>query len=301
MAPTPSFDFSVLAEEYVGRWLAVLIELAVLLDIIAVGIGFQAAVSRGLFTLAHEGCLPRPLATTNRRQVPQNAQITIFLVTTVVVFIALAKYGTGPLLDPDGSVIFPEEAFSAFLIAFDGRRVHHLHHLRHPLHRRAARCSSSRSRPWGSWPGWWASMIAVLGVAAQFIEGTAPTGRRQVGSHARCDRHHRRAAPGWCSTWRPGPRPSTARASTRSTTPPERSTTPRRGGARSSASRPERVEQRERHRSATSRVPRALLDQPRRRQTEPLELLPALSADQRLRIGRSTSGWNWTASAEASR
>ena len=175
-----TFDFAALGEEYVGRWLSVLIELAVLLDIIAVGIGFQAAVSRGLFTLARDGLLPRQLATTNRRDVPQNAQITIFVVTAVVIFIALAKYGTGALLAPDGSVIFPEEAFWAFLIAstVGGFIICIIYAI---LCIAALRMFFSTKQALGIVAGVIGLVIAVLGVAAQFIEGTAPTGDAKWG------------------------------------------------------------------------------------------------------------------------
>ena len=50
------FDFAALGEEYVGRWLGILVELAVILDILAVGIGFAAATSRGLFTSPATAC-----------------------------------------------------------------------------------------------------------------------------------------------------------------------------------------------------------------------------------------------------
>ena len=44
-------DFSALADIYLNRFFAVWIDLAILLDILAVGIGFQVAAARGLFTL----------------------------------------------------------------------------------------------------------------------------------------------------------------------------------------------------------------------------------------------------------
>src|SRR4029077_20859029 len=40
------------------HWLAVLIELAVLLNMLAIGIGAIVAVARGCFTLARDGLLP---------------------------------------------------------------------------------------------------------------------------------------------------------------------------------------------------------------------------------------------------
>ena len=51
-------DFVPMAELYLNHFFAVWIDLAILLDILAVGIGFQLAAARGLFTLARDGLLP---------------------------------------------------------------------------------------------------------------------------------------------------------------------------------------------------------------------------------------------------
>ena len=60
------FDFAALGEEYVGRWLGILVELAVILDILAVGIGFAAATSRAV----HGGPRRPVAACADRRERP---------------------------------------------------------------------------------------------------------------------------------------------------------------------------------------------------------------------------------------
>lgn len=110
-------DFAPMADIYLNRFFAVWIDLAILLDILAVGIGFQLAASRGLFTLARDGLLPAPLAKLNRRSLPANSTFVILIVTIVTTVIALTKYGTD-LVDPAGpAVFFNTEVFNGFLIA----------------------------------------------------------------------------------------------------------------------------------------------------------------------------------------
>jgi amino acid transporter len=110
-------DFAPMADLYLNRFFAVWIELAILLDILAVGIGFELAAARGLFTLSRDGLLPRQLSKLNARSLPAVATVTIFIVTVITIVIALAKYGTD-LLDPTGPVAFYNtEVFNGFLIA----------------------------------------------------------------------------------------------------------------------------------------------------------------------------------------
>ena len=82
----------------------------------------------------------------------------------MVILISLAKYGTGALLDPDGNVIFPEEVFwsaswstvGAFIICII--RIF---------------CVAETVRQQHGIAGLIGLTIPALGVAAQFIEGTA--------------------------------------------------------------------------------------------------------------------------------
>jgi amino acid transporter len=176
------FDFGPIAQEYVGRWLSVLVELAVVLDIIAVGIGFQAAGARGIFTLSRDGLLPKPLARVNARRVPANASYVVGVISVVAVFISLAKYKTGALLDPQGNVALPEKAFNAFLVVSTiGAFVIAIIYV--------VLCIGGlkmflRGK---NVPGVVAALVGLAtaggGVAAQFISGTAPTGDALWGRH----------------------------------------------------------------------------------------------------------------------
>ena len=170
------FDFGVLAKVYVGNWLSVLVELAIILDMLAVGIGFCAATSRGIFTLARDGLLPQPLAAVSKRGAPVTA-LGLELVTMIVItIVALIKYGTK--LDATG---FPT-AFNAFLVmstigAFVISIVY------------AMLCVGgivyfSRRNHYRAVVGAAVGLLtAGAGVLAQFVNGTAPVGDALWGRH----------------------------------------------------------------------------------------------------------------------
>ena len=94
-------DFGPLAEVELSRFFSIWIELAILLDIIAVGIGFQLAAARGVFSMARDGVLPKALSRTSAKQLPIAGSITVFVLAVVTTLIALVKYGTD-LVDPAG-------------------------------------------------------------------------------------------------------------------------------------------------------------------------------------------------------
>ena len=114
-ATEAGFDFAPMAEVELSRFFGVWIELAVLLDIIAVGIGFQLAAARGVFSMARDGVLPKALSRTNAKQLPIAGSITVFGIAVVTTLIALVKYGTD-LVDPAGpDLFFNSEVFNGFL------------------------------------------------------------------------------------------------------------------------------------------------------------------------------------------
>jgi amino acid transporter len=113
-------DFATLGEHYLNHFFAVWIELAVLLDVIAVGIGFQLAAARGVFSLARDGVLPHALSGTNRKQLPVVGSVTIFAVTVATTLIMLAKWGTD-LVDPKGPDLFFNTKI--FIHGFQGSTV----------------------------------------------------------------------------------------------------------------------------------------------------------------------------------
>ena len=161
--------FLPIATDRVGSWLAVLIELALLLDIVAVGVGITAAASRGLFTVARDGLLPSPLTTVNKRDVPIVATCTVLAAMIIVIIAAILKYA-----DDAGS------AFSMFLITstIGGMLIC----LTYALLCLGGLKILSRN-PLSLVAGVIGLATAVGGFLAQFISGTAPTGDALWGRH----------------------------------------------------------------------------------------------------------------------
>jgi amino acid transporter len=70
--------YAVMAEKLIGGWAALWIRLAVLVDFTATCIGFSVAASRGIYSLARAGRLPRGLSSTNRHGAPSAAGGLVF-------------------------------------------------------------------------------------------------------------------------------------------------------------------------------------------------------------------------------
>jgi amino acid permease len=66
-----------MADDLLGPWAGLWIRLAVLVDFTATCIGFTVAASRGIFSLARSGLLPKGLASTNRQGAPKAAGIVV--------------------------------------------------------------------------------------------------------------------------------------------------------------------------------------------------------------------------------
>lgn len=167
--------FEGMAQVYVGTWLRIWVEIALILDVLAVGIGFCLAGARGLFTLSRDGLIPKWFGTTSAREQPQGGNIAVAVVGVICILISLAKYGTDQVSD---GVPFPDVAFNAFLICstIGGFIICIIYALlcigalkgqaRRPVDLLAAVVGLG---------------IAALGVAAQFIDGTAPVGDAKWG------------------------------------------------------------------------------------------------------------------------
>jgi amino acid transporter len=76
-----------------------LLELMVVLDMLAVSIGIAVAGSRGLFALARDHRLPRPLATVSSRSTPVNAGVVVLALYAVTILLTL---GVPSLVAQDG-------------------------------------------------------------------------------------------------------------------------------------------------------------------------------------------------------
>ncbi len=175
------FDFPALSTHYIGSKFSVLIELAILLDIVGIGIGMCAAVSRGLFTLSRDGLLPKRLSQVNAKSNPATAIGVFAVVGLVVIAAAFAKYGTSMPLAPDGSPAGPPDVLNAFLILSTvGSMMFCVVYV--------LLCVGAAKLFIGTNPK---GLIAVIlgivtaggGLLAQFISGTAPVGDALWGRH----------------------------------------------------------------------------------------------------------------------
>jgi amino acid transporter len=90
---------STLGSTYVGSWISPLLQLGLVLDMIAVAIGFMSASARGVFALSRGGLLPATLGRTSRWQTPHFG-IAVFAAATIVgiipVVILSATTGMNP-------------------------------------------------------------------------------------------------------------------------------------------------------------------------------------------------------------
>lgn len=74
---------STLGSTYVGAWISPLLQLGLVLDMVAVAIGFMSASTRGMFALARGGLLPAPLGRTSRWKTP-HIGIIVFMIASVI-------------------------------------------------------------------------------------------------------------------------------------------------------------------------------------------------------------------------
>lgn len=83
-----------LATRYVGKWLAVLIDIAVLLDALAVMSAFMATTARGWFAVARAGLLPSPLARQSRFGTPLGGNLLVIVVALLVIIVTAIIQGS---------------------------------------------------------------------------------------------------------------------------------------------------------------------------------------------------------------
>lgn len=90
---------STLGNTYLGSWITPLLQLGLILDMVAVAIGFMSASTRGVAALARAGLLPAALTDTTRWRTPSTATV-VYTVATVlcVVPVVICSAVTG--MDP---------------------------------------------------------------------------------------------------------------------------------------------------------------------------------------------------------
>ncbi|MCS7051411.1 MAG: amino acid permease, partial [Thermomicrobium sp.] len=66
-----------LAHQYVGGWLATLIDLGIILDMLSLSLAFMVTTARGVFALARDHLLPAPLAAVSRHHTPLAGNLVV--------------------------------------------------------------------------------------------------------------------------------------------------------------------------------------------------------------------------------
>jgi amino acid transporter len=106
-----------LAQEYVGKGLATLIDLVVLLDTISVAIAFVVAGSRVMFALSRDGLLPAPIARTSRHDTPLGGTVVLGIAGVAgLVFAGVTHYGNAIKLPNNIEAFSIATAAGSFLI-----------------------------------------------------------------------------------------------------------------------------------------------------------------------------------------
>lgn len=90
---------STLGSTYVGSWISPLLQLGLVLDMVAVAIGFMSASTRGMFALARGGLLPAALGRTSRWKTP-HIGIVVFSVATVICVLPVVAISAATGMDP---------------------------------------------------------------------------------------------------------------------------------------------------------------------------------------------------------
>ena len=106
----PANPIGEVAGQYVGKGMATIVDLVVILDTLSVAIAFTVGASRMFFALGRDGLLPRALATTTGRDTPLGGNLVIVVAAGIV---AILFAGT---TDYGAAVELPDE-FVAFLIS----------------------------------------------------------------------------------------------------------------------------------------------------------------------------------------
>ena len=122
-----------LANQYVGKGLATVVDLVIIVDMLSAGLAFSVTATRGVFALARDGLLPRTFARVSRHGTPVGGALAVGTVGLLtILWGGVTHYGT-KLGVPDeyqafvilvgaGSFVF--ELIYVFLALWGFRLVH---------------------------------------------------------------------------------------------------------------------------------------------------------------------------------
>ena len=110
-----------MATEYVGSWFAVILDLVVILDAMALALAICVTIGRGYFALARDGLLPRFFTSTSKHGTPWIANFMVAV--GGIGLMLLATFGdyqsrfTVPGEDGQPVPIFPSDEFATFILS----------------------------------------------------------------------------------------------------------------------------------------------------------------------------------------
>ncbi len=106
-----------LADQYVGQWLAVLIDLVIIVDALSLSIAIMVTASRVIFAFGRDGLLPRAAARTSKHDTPVvgNVLIAIWAIG-LLIWAGVTKYGDAVELPNPIQAFFITTAAGSYLI-----------------------------------------------------------------------------------------------------------------------------------------------------------------------------------------
>jgi len=113
-SPSPMGD---LANEYVGNWLGVLIDLVIIIDALSLSIAIMVTASRVIFALGRDGLLPRWASRTSSHDTPIVGNLVILAWSILMlVWAGVTKYGDATELPNPIQAFFITTAAGSYLI-----------------------------------------------------------------------------------------------------------------------------------------------------------------------------------------